>query len=462
MLKKRIRKLNNKQNDKEGPVTYVMSRDQRVNDNHALLAAAKHAKKQDKQLIVLFVLYERLKNRYYQHFEFMLEGLSELSVRLERLHIPFVLASGNPSKEIKEFCEQVESSVLYFDFSPLQGSKKIKEEIAKELDIPAYVVDTHNIVPVWEASDKEEYAARTIRRKINKKLEEFLVEIEKLPKFAKTNLKLRTISNLLISPSKEDLLQKLKESNIKKIEDYNLSFKSGEQAASKRLAEFLRKDMEDYGEKRNNPEKNHLSQMSPYLHFGQIASLRIALEVNKLKDSNASKKFEQSIESYLEELIVRKELSDNFCYYNKNYDSIIGAKEWARKTLRDHENDKRENIYSLEELENAETHDPAWNASQKEMMKAGKMHGYMRMYWCKKILEWSRSAEEAIDRAIYLNDKYNLDGHDPNGYVGIMWSICGIHDRGWTEREIFGKIRYMNYTGLKRKFNIEEYIKRWN
>jgi deoxyribodipyrimidine photo-lyase len=166
--------------------------------------------------------------------------------------------------------------------------------------------------------------------------------------------------------------------------------------------------------------------------------------------------------AFLEELIVRRELSDNFCFYNPDYDSFNGFHSWAKKTHSIHRDDKRQFTYNLEEFEFSETHDPLWNAAQMEMVKTGKMHGFMRMYWAKKILEWTSSPEEAMQTAIYLNDKYSIDGRDPNGYTGIAWSIGGVHDRAWGEREVFGKIRYMNYNGCKRKFDVEKYIKQIN
>ena len=188
----------------------------------------------------------------------------------------------------------------------------------------------------------------------------------------------------------------------------------------------------------------------------------LPLEVTTFVSNHAEdSELQTSADAYLEELIVRKELSDNFCFYNAHYDSLQGIKPWAIQTLQDHWGDEREYIYSLEQFEQAETHDPAWNAAQTEMVRAGKMHGYMRMYWAKKILEWTKDPEEAFEYAIYLNDRYELDGHDPNGYVGILWSIGGLHDRGWRERPVFGKIRYMNFKGLRRKFNIQAYIKAW-
>lgn len=193
--------------------------------------------------------------------------------------------------------------------------------------------------------------------------------------------------------------------------------------------------------------------MSPYLHFGQISAQRVALEVRAKTDK---------ADEFLEELLLRRELADNFCHYNQNYDNPDGFPDWARKTIAEHRRDPRTYLYSLEQLEQAETHDALWNAAQMEMVKTQKMHGYLRMYWAKKILEWSESAEQAMAYAILLNDKYSLDGRDPNGYTGIAWSIGGVHDRAWGERAVFGKIRYMSYEGCRRKFDVERYIQRMN
>ncbi|MFW5721799.1 MAG: deoxyribodipyrimidine photolyase, partial [Desulfohalobiaceae bacterium] len=190
------------------------------------------------------------------------------------------------------------------------------------------------------------------------------------------------------------------------------------------------------------------------LHFGQIAAQRVAQEVLSFKTRTAYK------EAFLEELIVRRELSDNFCFYNPAHDSVDGFPEWAGKTLDAHRKDPREHVYSLEEFEQARTHDPLWNAAQMEMVTRGKMHGYMRMYWAKKILEWTASPEEAMDVAITLNDRWELDGRDSNGYTGIAWSIGGVHDRAWPERPVFGKIRFMNDRGCRRKFDVDAYIRR--
>jgi deoxyribodipyrimidine photo-lyase len=231
--------------------------------------------------------------------------------------------------------------------------------------------------------------------------------------------------------------------------------KAGEIEANLAMDRFLREKLQFYHLQNNDPNKDNVSNLSPYLHFGQISAQRIISEVH------ACYTLKEAKEAFIEELFVRKELSDNYCHYCEDYDNSNGFPDWAKKTLAEHISDKREYIYSPEEFELAKTHDDLWNAAQKQMVKSGKMHGYMRMYWAKKILEWSESAESAMQIAIYLNDKYELDGRDPNGYTGIAWSIGGVHDRAWGERYIFGKVRYMNYNGCKSKFDVKEYINKW-
>jgi deoxyribodipyrimidine photo-lyase len=244
----------------------------------------------------------------------------------------------------------------------------------------------------------------------------------------------------------------------------------GERAAEVALQEFLQKKLSRYNEDRNDPTLDGQSNLSPYLHFGQLSAQRVVLSVlasaqidisdvlDKKKNGASGKR--GSVSAFIEELVVRRELSDNFCFYNSQYDKVEGFPAWAKKTLGEHRMDERPYVYTLSQLEAGKTHDELWNAAQLEMTKRGKMHGYMRMYWAKKIFEWSKTAEQALKSAIYLNDKYFLDGRDPNGYVGIAWSMGGVHDRAWFERPIFGKIRYMSYGGAKGKFSIAEYIRK--
>lgn len=306
------------------------------------------------------------------------------------------------------------------------------------------------MVPVWAASGKLEYSARTLRSKIHRLLPEYLVDFPDVSPVAPWS----------DAPPPVIDWDGIIDEVVREAGDVpEIGWcEPGEAAAMEVLKGskegFLTSRLKSYESDRNDPVKpKGVSGLSPYLHFGQISAQRCALEARALRKIDP-----KSVDAFLEELIVRRELADNFCYYQPHYDSMQGAWEWARKTLLDHAADKREHIYTKEQLEKATTHDPLWNASQLEMVHHGKMHGFMRMYWAKKILEWTTGPEEALSIAIYLNDKYEIDGRDPNGYVGCMWSICGVHDQGWKERPVFGKIRYMNYAGCKRKFNVDMYI----
>ena len=253
-----------------------------------------------------------------------------------------------------------------------------------------------------------------------------------------------------------------------------ISYTSGADAAQYHLEEFIKNKLNTYAVDRNDPSSGSQSDISPYLHFGQISSLQVALRLREVALQNgddlhylsspkmpqpeeAKKTIMNGIDALIEEMVVRKELADNYCHYCKDYDNIGAALEWARKSLDAHREDKRDHLYTLDELTHAKTHDDAWNAAQRQLTSTGKMHGYMRMYWAKKVLEWTESPEQAIEFLIHLNDFYSIDGGDPNGYAGILWSVAGVHDRPWFDRPVFGVIRYMNYEGLKRKFKIEAY-----
>lgn len=446
-------------------VIYVMSRDQRVHDNHALLSAQALAIDHKLPLVVQFNVREKLGVRSKEQYDFMFEGLVEVEKELDKLNIGFIVSVGDAVENVLSTASKLKPISIFFDFSPLKYARNIQKSIASQAEIPCIVVDTHNIIPLWVLSDKEEFAAHTIRNKVHKNLESWLVEPEKIVKHP------YSFNGDIESASLADATKRVEATSTGVVTD----FKSGEKAAHSHLKNFIDSRLSDYANSRNIPTLDGQSDLSPYLHFGHISSLRVALELLRIsndppllfiKGKLASFEGEptkmDNINALLEELIVRKELADNYCFYNSNYDSLAGAKDWARKSLEDHLDDARENIYSLNEWESAKTHDEPWNAAQNEMMISGKMHGYMRMYWAKKILEWSSSPEEAIKIACYLNDRYSIDGGDPNGYTGIMWSIAGIHDRAWFERDIFGKIRYMNSSGLARKFDLASYISKWN
>lgn len=448
---KRVRMLK-KAAPGRGSVVYWMSRDQRLSDNWALLYAVQEAQKSNSPVFVAFNLVPEFLGAGARHFCFMLKGMRELENKLQRKGIQFILLKGEPASTIPQLVRNTASTLLVTDYSPLRLGRVWRDQVAAAIDIPFHEVDAHNVVPVWVASDKREVGARTIRPKIHKHLPEFLTEYPEVPTVPSGG-------DALFKGQPIDWDALIEEVSRRGAQVPEVNWCTpGEDAAHLALTGpegFLSPQRIGLYEKRNDPSIGKaLSHLSPYLHYGQLAAQRAALEAAKFR-----LKHKGAMESFLEELVVRRELADNFCHYEPNYDNLSAAAAWAQETLRVHAADKREFVYTLEELEAGRTHDELWNASQMEMVKYGKMHGFMRMYWAKKILEWTSSPQEALRIAIYLNDRYELDGRDPNGYVGCMWSIAGIHDQGWGERPIFGKIRYMNYNGCKRKFDVEAYIR---
>lgn len=446
-------------------VVYVMSRDQRVRDNHALLAAQQEATQHTLPLVVLFNLLPKAGVRAREHFVFMMRGLEEVASDLAALNIPFIMRSGDATTNITEFCNEVGAGSVYFDFSPLKGPRAVAKAVATQHSGSVHVVDTHNIVPVWVTSQKQEFAAHTLRPKIHRLLESYLIEPDQLQPHPTT---LGTKPESLSFDEAYAQIASLPACGI------TVDATPGAEAATKHLQTFIADSLETYATGRNDIANDMQSGLSPYLHFGHVSSLRVALEVlyatnerpllfdqAKMAQAGEQPNKYDGMNALYEEMIVRKELSDNYCLYMPDYTSFAGAATWAQNTLNDHATDTREFTYSLQEWEQAKTHDPSWNAAQKQLTTTGKIHGYMRMYWAKKILEWSDTPEHALEYAIYLNDKYSIDGGDPNGYVGVLWSIVGVHDRPWTERPVFGKIRYMNAGGLKRKFDVEKYIATW-
>ncbi|KAG5390935.1 hypothetical protein IGI04_032476 [Brassica rapa subsp. trilocularis] len=431
-----------------GPVVYWMFRDQRLRDNWALIHAVDLANRTNAPVAVVFNLFDQFLGAKARQLGFMLKGLRQIHRQIESLQIPFFLLQGDAKETIPEFMKECGASHLVTDFSPLRDIRSCKEEVVKRTSVALAIdeVDAHNVVPMWAASGKLEYSARTIRGKINKLLPEYLVEFPEIEppkkKWVGVGEKVVDWDSLIDRVVREG-------AEVPEVEWCVPGEDAGMEVLMGSQEGFLTKRLRNYSTDRNNPVKpKALSGLSPYLHFGQVSAQRCALEARKVRST-----YPQAVDTFLEELIVRRELSDNFCYYQPHYDSLEGAWEWARKSLMDHASDKREHTYSLEQLEKGQTADPLWNASQLEMVYQGKMHGFMR-----QILEWTEGPEEALSVSIYLNNKYELDGRDPSGYVGCMWSICGVHDQGWKERPVFGKIRYMNYAGCKRKFNVDSYI----
>jgi deoxyribodipyrimidine photo-lyase len=420
-----------------------MQRSQRCFYNHALEYAVQRANDLDQPLLVVFCLTPVFPEANRRHYAFMLQGLRETGARLEERGIKMMALRGSPERCIPGVAEN--ASLVVTDRGYLRLLRMWREAVAGALSCQMVQVEGDVVVPVQEASKKEEYIAATIRPKIQGLIEEYLHPLE-----------IRTLrqESLSLHVGGVDVPQSLDSKQLRDVNDEVGEvdwIKGGESEASRLLDEFVQHRLDDFADFRNDPSRDCLSNMSPYLHFGQISPLYIVLKVMSTPSRGK--------DVFLEELIVRRELAANFVFYNHSYDSFACLPDWAKVSLYEHAQDRREYCYSLEEMESAATHDPYWNAAQTEMVHRKKMHGYMRMYWGKKILEWSPLPEEGYRRALYLNNKYSLDGRDPGGYAGIAWCF-GKHDRAWAERPVFGKVWYMNQRGLKRKFDVDAYAER--
>jgi deoxyribodipyrimidine photo-lyase len=439
----------------KGPVVYWCSRDQRAHDNWALLHACEIARSSRQPVAVAFSLVSEYLGAGARQFGFMLRGLRELESTLSQRGIRFYFLFGSPDSTVPALAQRLGASLLVCDFSPLRLGRQWRRSVTSSVKIPVHEVDAHNITPAWVASEKQETAARTIRKKIHAGMDDFLTEFPDLPDMSTCGDWGETPEPEPPSSPDWDVVIDNALERGKDVAEVPWII-SGETAAHAMLHKsFISKRIGKYG-KRNDPtEPGGISGLSPYFHFGQLASQRAVLELKRNKS-----KAKDAVETFIEEAVVRKELSDNFVLYNNNYDNLDGAANWAKETHEKHRNDERDKVYSFEQLEKGDTYDDLWNACQLEMVHLGKMHGFLRMYWAKKILEWSATPEDALQNAITLNDRYEIDGRDPNGYVGCMWAIVGVHDQGFQERSVFGKVRYMNYQGCKRKFDVQKYVTR--
>jgi deoxyribodipyrimidine photo-lyase len=431
-------------NPAAGPVLYWMSRDQRAADNWALHFAQETALERRVPLAVVFCLLPAFGEATARQYRFMLRGLAETAKCLRGFGIPFFLLEGSPPKTLPEFITEQGIGILITDFSPLRIRTEWVCILQSRTSLPFWEVDAHNIVPVWQASDHQEWSARTFRPKIGRLLSRYLVPFPSLRKHPYPWKGKASILDF-------DAIGKRLPGDRSVREIDHLS--PGSNAARDTLHCFLSNRLERYAQQHNDPNAEVQSGLSSYLHFGQISPARVALEVLKQPESSGR-------EDFIDQLIVRRELAENFCHWNPDYDAWAGFPAWGRRELDSHRADIRPKIYSEEELELSLTVDPLWNAAQTEMVCRGTMPGYLRMYWAKKLLEWTVEPEEAHRIAIRFNDRYLLDGRDPNGYAGIAWSLAGLHDRPWNQRPVFGHIRWMSLAGAARKFDLPAYIAR--
>lgn len=394
----RIYNFNNKSIQK-GNIVYLCEREIRVKDNFALQFALQ---KSNELNLPLKIIHPKIHYEHLPKQEFINKQVVQAKKIFTKLNFDFEIINKTPM----EILTTINPALLIIDFNPI-----LKREFLKNLDCKIYEIDGHNIVPARYISDKQEYNAATFRRKIYSSIYPFLTDFNTL------------------------ICQKVEADFV--------------------LEDFIKNKLVYYAEFKNYPSKNVLSGLSKYLNLGFISSQRIALEILKSEASITNK------EVFLEELIVRKELADNFCLFNKQFKTLKGIPTWAKNSLESHREDFRPYIYTIEELDTGKTHDKLWNAIQNQLKREGVIHGYLRMYWAKKILEWTNSADVALKFAIYLNDKYAYDAPSANGYVGILWAIGGLHDRAFVDYHITGKIRRMTYESVKNKYNLSEYIEKY-
>jgi len=431
-------------------ILYWMQHTQRTQDNEALILAIKAANQYDLPLKVVFNLVDDYPEANARHYAFMLEGLYAMNTAFYDAGIDFTVTVGAFETSLEPFIKK--ARVFYTDKGYTKYLRALRSNIiklAKKANITTFEVETDVIVPVEIASNKLEYAARTIRPKLLKLKDDFIY-LNDTPKLKnKKGAKAK-----LLEKDIDDLLATL---NVDQSVSKTPYFKGGEQAAFEQLDEFLNHALKDYQDS-NDMGRDLTSKMSPYLHFGMISPVRLYLSVSDFLDTYPS----ASVEGYLEQVFIRRELAFNFVYYHNGYDAFDKmTHEWAYETMEVHLGDQREYLYTEEDYLAFNTHDEYFNAAMKEMVYTGYMHNYMRMYWGKKIIEWSSDYETAYETIKILNNRYFLDGRDPNSYAGIAWCF-GRHDHGWKDRAVFGKIRYMNAAGLKRKFDIDAYVKRVN
>jgi deoxyribodipyrimidine photo-lyase len=430
-------------------VVYWMQRAMRIQDNPALDIAIGAANHLGLPVVVYFSVIPNYPHANLRHYHFMAQGLRDVAADAAERGVEFVLRRP-PDNSLERFLEEAHAALLVGDENQLREPERWRKVLAKKLSIPYWTVDADVVVPS-AVFGRTFYLLHYFRPHLRRELPNYLVEPENL-RPAHAWKPARRIASYPVDVDITRGFAKLDRS-VGPVD----TFTGGAHAAAERLRAFAGHELARYEDTRNRPEVKGTSRLSPYLHFGHISPIRIALEVNKAVEQG--KAVPGAAESYLNEMIGWRELSVLFVRHNQHYDSWECAAPWARRTLEEHAGDPRPRRYSLVELERARTYDELWNAAQLEMVNTGWMHNYMRMYWAKKILEWAPNPATAFDWAVILNDKYQLDGRDPNGYAGIAWAIVGKHDRPWFDRPIFGTIRYMSAASTGRKFDSAAYIR---
>ena len=424
---------------KQKTILYLVSRAIRFKDNQALYTAQKKALNQNAQLICLFNYYPNYPYANLRNMHFLLSGLLEMSQKLNKHNIPLLFRQGNLIENINDLRNDFDITNIITEqhvLKPILKAHDLLSEYCYSNMIEFLKVNTACVVPVDETSLKLEYAAKTIRPKIMSKYKSYLLNFYPI-QIHPQSINIESFNQIQFNNFFAQ--NKLEELSLSKLIP-------GEDAANAQLQHFIEHGLKNYAN-RNEYDSQGQSYLSAYLHFGMLSPLKMIRDVENSQHENAP--------LFVEEALVRRELAENYCYYCKDYDSIKGAWTWAQNTLNQHINDPREYTYTLEKFEKAETHDDLWNFCQMKIVTDGYLHSYLRMYWSKMVLYWTKTPQDAIDLLIHLNDKYMLDGRDPNGYTGIMWSVAAVHDRPWFDRPVIGLVRAMGKDGTLKKSKLK-------
>jgi deoxyribodipyrimidine photo-lyase len=433
-------------------VLYWSQMNRRVDANPALEAAAGLAN----ELRLPLLFYEGLTCSYPyasdRFHSFILEGVPVTRRRLAARGIGYVFYLRRRAADPHDVLYRLaaDAAAVVTDDYPTFLTPRHNAGVAARLPVAFYAVDASCIVPM-NRIEKREYAAYTIRPKIRRLLREYLKPVEPVP--VDRPFPARGLSQFHVEVTPGNIPQLVASCHIDHTVAPSLAFQGGRSAAERQLAHFLEHNLRRYARSSREPSDHATSGLSPYLHFGMISSLEVALAA-----SAQARSHQWVADEFLEQLIVRRELAFNFARHAERVDSLCVLPLWARKTLRRHASDRRNPVYSREQFELAQTHDALWNATQNELLLRGTIQPYYRMYWGKKIIEWSSTHEEALASMIYLHDRYALDGRDPNTYANILWCF-GLHDRPWPERPVLGTLRYLSLDGMRRKTSVDAYIR---
>ncbi|MBD67090.1 MAG: hypothetical protein CME62_17950 [Halobacteriovoraceae bacterium] len=442
--KERIQLLNDKKLDRKGDIFYVCELAPRYKYNPALVHAIQWANEHSRKLIVL--AYVSKNKQPIRHLIFRLEALRELEEKLKTKNIKLVVRKGKYLTQINKHLEGAAGVVIEKGYLN-EHTKKINK-LKKKFSGPIIEAETSLVVPAHIVSDKREYAARTFRPKIEECYQDFIQKI-RTPAIKSSSLNAKIKSDVDLSKKNKKILSSL--GYKKPSQNYKKQFQGGYKEARKKLKSFIKDKLDDYADNRQNVlhDAGH-SNLSAYLAKGHISPIEVIRKIERAKGAK-----HKGRKAFIEELLVRRELAYNFVSFENHYDQFNTLPEWAYETLKKHKSDERKSIYTESDFEQAKTDDQLWNLCMRHMKKFGYLHNALRMYWGKKIIQCTNTPAHGFKVALELNNKYFLDGRNPNSYANILWCF-GLHDRAWGESQVFGKVRTYSQENAMGKLGGEE------